>query len=124
MAFGQLICRSNGGFIRGTSHRFAGRDLPAFRPQSLISIQGFGSQDDAKSADRSTLEKTKAKAAKATSKFRELISKYGVVAVTTYFSIYGATLTSMFLLFDFNVLPSTVFGYSAQDALLKVRVHV
>src|SRR5690606_22244958 len=66
------------------------------------------------------LDNTKAKAKQVTGKFRELVRKYGAVGVTTYFSIYGITLTSMFLLFDFNVLPSQFFGYSVQDAMMKV----
>ena len=95
---------------------------PYRRLQALSSFQGFSSQDDAQSKNKRRLDKTKDTAKQVTSKFRELVNKYGAVGVATYFSVYGVTLTSMFLLFDFEILPSTFFGYSAQDAMLKVRL--
>jgi hypothetical protein len=53
-------------------------------------------------------------------KLKKLWKDYGVVAITTYFSIYGLTLASFFFLLDFNLIHSSTVGLDPAWAIEKV----
>jgi hypothetical protein len=53
-------------------------------------------------------------------KLKKLWKDYGIVAITTYFSIYGFTLASFFFLLDFNLIHSSTVGLDPAWAIEKV----
>lgn len=52
-------------------------------------------------------------------KFIALWKKYGLFAVGTYFSFYFATLGTLFLLFDNDVITASLFGFENNEACIK-----
>lgn len=58
---------------------------------------------------------------KLTKKFKELWSKYGMVAVGTYLGIYVTTLGSIFVALDFDLFRASTFGIDPIESVKKVR---
>ena len=51
---------------------------------------------------------------------RDLLNKYGAVAVGTYFCVWVMTFTSVFICLDFDIFNAATFGLDPAAAVLKV----
>jgi hypothetical protein len=54
-------------------------------------------------------------------KLKKLWKNYGIIAITTYFGIYGATLTTAFLCLDFDLFNASSVGLDPAYAIQKVN---
>ena len=69
-------------------------------------------------------DKEKGKPAGSLKKLNNLWKKYGVLAVTTYFGIYGATLAGMFLAIDYDIFNAATFGLDSASLIVSVRNYM
>lgn len=53
-------------------------------------------------------------------KFKQMWKKYGMIGITTYFSIYAFTLASIFVSLDMDLLSSGSFGLDPVAAVNRV----
>jgi hypothetical protein len=95
--------------------------LPPLKPATAI-MRFFSSKIEEKeskvsesSRDETDLEESGLKA-----KVSAMWKKYGVLAITTYFSIYVCTLGSIFFVLDFDIINASSVGFDPVETIKKV----
>ncbi len=52
-------------------------------------------------------------------KLKAMWKKYGYIFIGTYLSVYVATLSSLFLLYDNDIITASLFGFDSNEACTK-----
>lgn len=56
-------------------------------------------------------------------KVKVMWKKYGYISIGTYFGLYVTTLSSIFVLLDFDLVNASSFGFDPIETIKKVRLN-
>lgn len=95
--------------------------LPSFKPSAKI-MRYFSSKLDEKEPKMSESQSKEVSPDESNlkGKVTAIMKKYGVIAVTTYFSLYLCTLGSIFFVLDFDIINASSVGFDPVETIKKV----
>jgi hypothetical protein len=92
-------------------------------PFQFMSTMHF-STDSANSKNTSGDDSTKKDEETRGGKMAQLWRRYGYLSIATYLGIYGLTLTSIFVAFEYDVFNAATFGYDAPALVAAVSTDI
>lgn len=109
-------------FHKYSKHGHSPFTLAIRASSTKVHVGGVSDKDeDSSSISRSSSSGGEvSKSQKAKEGFKELWTKYGTVAITTYLGVYVSTLTSVFFALDYDIFGASTFGLEPADAIHKV----
>lgn len=76
----------------------------------------LSTSSDSKSSSESTIAEKES----LSSKLKAMWSKYGYIAVGTYLSVYVCTLSSLFIVLDYDIINAASVGFEPTETIKKV----